>query len=152
MGITRVPDNYKIPGPNTQIDPSQAGTPTSLKWALLPGILTSAGSATPNQVVACGTNADADALFGPGSMLARMFKTFFKGVTSVPIYCLPVPEPAAGVAATGTITVTAAPTVAGTYPLYIAGQLVPIAIVSADTTATVATKIAAAITATPDLP
>ena len=152
MGNTRIPDSYKIPGPNTQIDPSQAGTPTSPKWALLPGILTSAGSATPNQVVACGTNADADALFGPGSMLARMFKTFFKGVTSVPIYCLPVPEPAAGVAATGTITVTAAPTVAGTYPLYIAGQLVPIAIVSADTTATVAAKIAAAITATPDLP
>ncbi|MCJ2053995.1 phage tail sheath subtilisin-like domain-containing protein [Methylobacterium sp. J-070] len=152
MGITRVPDNYKIPGPNTQIDPSQAGTPTSLKWILLAGHLIAAGSATPNQVIACGTNADADLLFGAGSMLARMFKTTFKGVTSVPIYCLPVPAPAAGVAATGSITVTAAPTVAGTYPLYIAGQLVPIGIVSADTPVTVAAKIVAAIAATPDLP
>ena len=152
MGLTRIPPTYKIPGANTEFDPSQAGTPTALKWILLVGHLTSAGSATPNQVVACGTNPDADVQFGPGSMLARMFKTAFKGVTSVPIYCLPVPEPAAGVAATGTITVTAAPTVAGTYPLYIAGQLIQIAIVSADTTSTVAAKIAAAITATPDLP
>jgi phage tail sheath gpL-like len=152
MGLTRIPANYKIPGPNTQIDPSQAGTPTSLKWALLAGHPTAAGSATPNQVVACGTQADANALFGPGSMLARMFAIFFAGVTSVPIYCLPVPAPAAGVAATGAITVTAAPTVAGTYPLYVAGQKVQIGIVSADTTATVATKIAAAINAATDLP
>ncbi|MGU3668006.1 phage tail sheath C-terminal domain-containing protein [Methylobacterium sp. A49B] len=152
MGLTRIPDNYKIPGPNTQFDPSQAGTPTSLKWALLVGHPIAAGTATANQVIACGTGADADALFGPGSMLARMFKTFFKGVRSVPIFCLPVPAPAGGVAATGSITVTGDPAVAGTYPLYIAGQLVSVGMVSADTPATAATKIAAAINAVPDLP
>ena len=152
MGITTIPDNYKIPGPNTQFDPSQAGTPVSPKWILLVGHPTAAANVPANKAVACGTNADADIAFGPGSMLARMFKTAFKGVTSVPIICLPVPEPAAGVAATGTITVASAPTVAGTLALYVAGQLVPVAIVSADTTATVATKIAAAITAATDLP
>ena len=152
MGLTRVPDNYKIPGPNVQIDPSQAGTPVAPKWALLVGHPLPAGTAMANQVIACGTSADADAMFGAGSMLARMFKTFFKGVTSVPIFCLPVPAPAAGVAATGPIVFTAAPTVAGTYPLYVAGQLVSVGIVSADTTATVAAKVAAAINATPDLP
>ncbi|GEP09811.1 phage tail sheath C-terminal domain-containing protein [Methylobacterium gnaphalii] len=152
MGITSIPDNYKIPGPNVQIDPSQAGSPTNLKWILLVGHPTSAGTATPNVAVANGTNADADVQFGAGSMLARMFKALFLGVTSVPVYCLPVPEPSSGVAATGAITVTAAPSVAGTLPLYIAGQLVPVGIVSADTTATIATKIAAAITAATDLP
>ena len=140
MGLTRIPDNYKIPGPNTQIDPSQAGTPVSPKWILLVGHPTAASNVPPNKAVAW------------GSMLARMFAIFFAGVTSVPIYCLPVPAPAAGVAATGAITVTAAPTVAGTYPLYIAGQKVQIGIVSADTTATVAAKIAAAINAAADLP
>ena len=152
MGITTIPDNYKIPGPNTQLDPSQAGTPIAPKWILLVGHPTAAGTAVANKAVATGTNADADAAFGPGSMLARMFKTTFKGVTSVPILCLPVPEPAAGVAATGTITVANAPTVAGTLALYVAGQKVPVGIVSADTTATVAAKIAAAVNATPDLP
>lgn len=152
MGITTIPDNYKIPGPNTQIDPSQAGTPVAPKWMLLVGHITAAANIPANRAVACGTNADADIAFGPGSMLARMFKTAFKGVTSVPIICLTIAEPAAGVAASGTITVAAAPTVAGTLALYVAGQKVPVAIVSADTTATVAAKIAAAVNATPDLP
>lgn len=152
MGLTRIPDNYKIPGANVQIDPSQAGTPVSPKWALLVGHPTIAGTATANQVIACGTQADANALFGPGSMLARMFAIFFGGVTSVPIYCLPVPAPAAGAVATGTITVTAAPTVAGTYPLYVAGQLVQVGLVSSDTTVTVASKIATALNAVGDLP
>lgn len=151
MGLTRIPGNYKIPGTNTQFDPSQAGTPTALKWALLVGHPTAAGTAVPNQVVGCGTQADANALFGAGSMLARMFAIFFAGVTSVPIYMLPVPAPTGAVAA-GSITVTAAPTLAGTYPLYIAGQKVAIGIVSADTTSTVATKVAAAINAATDLP
>ncbi|MRI57756.1 phage tail protein [Methylobacterium sp. DB1607] len=152
MGLTSIPANYKIPGPNVQIDPSQAGTPTSPKWALLPGHPTASGTAAPNTVVACGTQADADVLFGAGSMLARMFAKFFAGVKSVPVFCLPVPEPAAGVVATGTITVSSAPTVAGTLALYVAGQLVSVAIASADTTANVASKIAAAINAAVDLP
>lgn len=152
MGITTIPDNYKLPGPNVQMDPSQAGTPVAPKWMLLVGHAIAAGTAKPNVAIATGTNNDADAQFGAGSMLARMFKTAFKGVTSVPIICLPVPEPAAGVAANGTITVAAAPTVAGTLALYVAGQKLQVAIVSADTTATVAAKIAAAINATPDLP
>lgn len=152
MGLTTIPANYKLPGANIQFDPSQAGTPTSPKWSLLVGHAISAGVAAPNVAIACGTQADANLLFGAGSMLARMFKRFFAGVTTVPIYVLPVPEPAAGVAATGSVTVTAAPTVSGTLALYVAGQLVSIGIVSADTTSSVATKIAAAIAASTDLP
>lgn len=152
MGLTSIAANYKLPGPNVQIDPSQAGTPTAPKWALLVGHPTSAGTAPANGVIACGTQADANSLFGAGSMLATMFRRFFAGVTSVPIFCLPVPEPSAGTAATGTITVSNPPTVAGTLALYVAGQLVSVGIVGADTTATVAAKISAAITAATDLP
>ncbi len=150
MAVT--PLNYKIPGPNVLIDPSQAGTPISPKWALIVGHLTAAGTAAPNAIVACGTQADANALGGPGSMLARQFRSFFANVTSVPIFLLPVPEPAAGTAASGTITVASQPTVAGVLALYVAGQLVSIGISGSDTTAQVATKIRDAINAATDLP
>jgi phage tail sheath gpL-like len=61
-------------------------------------------------------------------------------------------EPAAGVAASGTITVATPATQAGVLDLYIAGQHVPVGIAAADPIATVGTNIAAAINAMPELP
>src|SRR5690606_30192396 len=59
---------------------------------------------------------------------------------------------AAGVAATGTITVTGTATADGTIPLYCGGVRVPVGVTSGDTAAEVATAIAAAINANADLP
>jgi phage tail sheath gpL-like len=61
-------------------------------------------------------------------------------------------QPAAGVAATGTITVATPATQAGQIDLYIAGQHIAVGVAAADPIATVGTNIAAAITAMPDLP
>src|SRR4051812_15983979 len=152
VDISPIPSNWKIPGVSATVDPSQASTPTNPKWALLIGHMTAAGTAVPDVVTAIGTQTDADALFGPGSMLSQQFKTFFAINLSTPLYALPVAEPSAGVAATGTITVASAPTLAGTVSLYIAGQLVSVGILSSDTAANAATKIAAAINADTDLP
>jgi phage tail sheath gpL-like len=142
---------WKLPGVNAEVDPSQAGTPVNPKWGLLVGHA-KGGTAPFDVPVAVGTQADANAFFGNGSMLATMFKRWFALNKSTILFALPIAEPGAGVAATGTITVTAAATVAGTLALYIAGQKLSVAIASSDTTANVATKINTAINAATDLP
>lgn len=152
MVSTTIPLSYKLPGTGIAVDPSQAGTPTNPKFLLLKGHKTAAGTATADVIGAVGTQADADAFFGPGSMLARMFKVAFAIAPATPIFALPYVEPSAGVAATGTITVTGAASVAGTPALYIAGQLVSVGIVGGDTANATATKIGAAINAATDLP
>ena len=152
VDVSPIPPNWKLPGTSITVDPSQAGTPTNPKYALLVGHPTAVGLAARDVPIACGTQADANALFGVGSMLARMFAKHFALNKSSPVFALPVAEPSAGVAATGTLTVASAPTVAGTLALYVAGQKVTVGIASADTTAQVATKIVTAITAATDLP
>src|SRR5690349_17620167 len=152
VDVSPIPSNWKLPGVNVTIDPSQAGTPTNLKWGLLVGHKTAAGLAPADVVTAIGTQMDADNLFGPGSMLAIQFKTFFQINKGTPVYALPVDEPEAGTAATGTITIAQAPSVAGTIALYIAGQLVSVGILGSDNENAVAAKIAAAINAVTSLP
>lgn len=152
VSFANINPTYKLPGVSVEVDPSQAGTPVNPKWLALHATKTAAGVAPANQLIAVGTQADADRLMGPGSMGARMFKAAFVLNRGTPIYFLPVAEPAAGVAASGTITVASAPTAAGTIPLYIAGQRLQVLAGSADTTTQVATRIANAINAATDLP
>jgi phage tail sheath gpL-like len=70
------------------------------------------------------------------------------------VWGLPVAEPTAGTAATGTITVSlnAAGHEAGTISLYIAGKLVPVNIGASDTVTSINTAIAQAINENFDLP
>lgn len=147
-----IPATFKVPLVNIEIDPSQAGTPVEPRYALLTDYKIAAGTATADTIIAVGDQVSADALFGAGSPLARMFKKFFGINRGTPIRCLPITPPSSGTAATGTLVVSGAPTAAGTLPLYIAGQKVSVGISASDTTAQVATKINTAIGAIADLP
>jgi len=120
--------------------------------SLLVGIATSLGDAPHDVAIAIGTQAQADQHFGQGSMLARMFKSFFANNFANEVWGLPVGEPTGATAATATITVANPPTDAGTIHLYIAGQHVPVNVGGTDTTAQVASEIAAEINSTVDLP
>lgn len=151
VSFNQIQPYWKLPGVSIEVDPSMAGTPVIQKFGLLVGIA-KGGTAAPSTPIAVGTQRDADLFFGQGSMLARMFHHWFSLNRSSILYALPVDEPAAGVAATGTITVTSAPTVAGTLALYIAGQKLAVGIAAADTTAIVAGNIRTAINAAVDLP
>lgn len=152
VSFNQIQPDYKLPGVAIEVDPSQAGTPVNLKFGLLAGHRLTSGQAASNLPIACASEMDAAILFGQGSMLFAMFRRAFGINRTTPFFCLPIAEPAAGVAATGTVTVSAAPSVAGTLALYVAGQKVPVLVGSADTTAQVATKIAAAINALTTLP
>jgi phage tail sheath gpL-like len=152
ISFNNIPADLKIPLYWVEVDPSQAGIPMIHQPSLLVGIATSLGVAPHDVAIAIGTQAQADHSFGAGSELARMFRTFFANNFANEVWGLPVGEPVAATAATGTITVANPPTDAGTIHLYIAGQHVPVNVSGSDTTAQVAAEIAAEINATIDLP
>jgi phage tail sheath gpL-like len=145
ISFNNIPANIKVPLYWVEVDPSMAGLTTINLKALMVGIMLSTGTATPNIPIPIGSQAQADAAFGEGSELSRMFQAFFANNFANEVWGLPVAEPVGGVAATGPITITTPPTAAGTIALYIAGTSVPVNITTTDTITTIATAIADAI-------
>jgi phage tail sheath gpL-like len=152
ISFANIPANIKVPLYWVEVDPSMAGIPMINLRALLVGTKLTAGKAPADIAVPIGSQAQADLAFGQGSELARMFKAFFANNFANEVWGLPVAEPGGAVVATGTITVTAAPTAAGTLSLYISGEQVPVNVSTTDTPTTIASAIAAAVTANPNLP
>lgn len=146
------PSNWKVPLFWLQVDPSQAGTVTFDHPVVLIGQKLTAGTAATNVPVAVGSVAQATALFGAGSMLERMVNRFMAVYPAALLYCIAVPDPNSGVAATKTVTVTGTATAPGVINLYIAGQLVTVKVSTGDTATVVAAAIAAAIPASGTLP
>jgi len=151
ISFSSIPANWRMPLYWVEIDSSKAGLPVFAGRSLLVGIKNSAGAtAAPNVPIPVASQAQADALFGQGSMLATMFKTFFANNWANEVWGLPLAEPT-GVAATITITVATAATGSGTLDLYVGGVHVPVAVTGGDTTTIIAASIAAAINANKDL-
>jgi phage tail sheath gpL-like len=149
--FNRIPANLRVPFWYAEMDASQAGTYSQVKRTLLLGQMLAAGTATANVPVLVGTVSQAYALFGRGSMLARMYARYRAVDAAAELWCLPLADNAAGTAATGTITVTGPATASGTVSLYIGGQLVEAAVTSGDTATVIASAIVTAIGTVPDL-
>src|SRR5262245_8454226 len=154
ISFSQIPSNIKVPLYWVEVDPSMAGLPVLRQPSLLVGTMLAApnSKATPNVPIAIGTQSQADAAFGMGSELSRMFRIFFANNFANEVWGAGVSEPAGGTAATGTITVTTPPSAAGTIHLYISGQHIPVNIGATDTTTQIATAINAAINADDTLP
>ncbi|RXG91588.1 phage tail sheath C-terminal domain-containing protein [Bradyrhizobium zhanjiangense] len=152
ISFANIPANIKVPLYWVEVDPSMAGLPTINLRALLVGVMTADGEAPADIPLPIGSQAQADLAFGQGSELSRMFKAFFANNFANEVWGLPLAEPAAAAAATGTIDVTDAPTAAGTIHLYIGGEHIPVNVSTSDTTATIAQAIANAINDDPSLP
>jgi phage tail sheath gpL-like len=129
-----------------------AGLPNINLRALIVGVMTADGDATADMPIPVGSLSQAAAHFGEGSELHRMFKAYYDNNFANEVWGLPVAEPAAAAAATGTITVNAPPTSAGTLHLYIAGEHLGINLSTTDTADEIAAAIAAAINENSTLP
>lgn len=153
MGLSiGIPSNWNIPLFWAVVDGSKAGNLSVAGRALLVGQMLAAGTAAASVPVPVGSVALAAQMFGVGSQITRMAAAFFKGNTTQQLWALPVVEPSAGTAATGTIVIGGTLTNSGVLTVYIAGQVVAITVNSTDATTLVATNLAAAITALTDLP
>ena len=152
VSFNYIPANVRVPLFYAEMDNTQAGYFTQNKRALLIGQKLSAGSQAVNTAIIVSTTAQAIALFGQGSMLARMHAAYRLQDPFGEVWCIAVADAGGGVAATGTITVTGSATGAGSIALYIAGQKLSIAVSAADTPTIIAAAINTAINAAADLP
>lgn len=148
-----IPQQLRVPLFYAEMDNSQAnGSATGIRKALGIGQKLAAGSATVNVPYIVASVAQAIALFGRGSMLARMVEKYRANDNYGELWCIAVADNGAGAAATGTTTVVGTATAAGTVPLYVGGQRILAPVLVGDTATVVATSIVAAITAAADLP
>jgi len=150
--FTNIPSNLRIPLFFAEIDPRFANTAQATQRTLLIGQITNAGAYTPNVPIRVASPADAITGAGAGSILAAMADAYQRNDPSAEIWALPLADDGSGVAAAGTVAFTGTATASGTLPLYVAGQLVPVAVTVGDTAATVATNVTAAIAANTGLP
>lgn len=154
MNFNQIPINLRTPGVYVEVDNSNAvkGLPGMPYRALLIGQRLAAGTVAagiPTQI----TSADqAKEYFGQGSMLAQQAEAWFANNRFTEVWAIALDDNGAGVAATGTITITGPATDAGTLNIYIGGRRVQVAVAGGDDDATIAAAIAAAITAKADLP
>nr|VFJ90831.1 MAG: Mu-like prophage tail sheath protein gpL [Candidatus Kentron sp. LFY] len=147
MTITfdEIPQALRYPGVYVEIDGSRAGLGGDLPKVLLVGQKLATGTSPAGEVVRIAGIEDAKVKAGAGSMLAEMAERYRKADSTFDLYLLPYADNAAGTQATGTITVTGAPSANGVLALYIAGRPVNVAIASTDTMDQIATKIAQAV-------
>ena len=148
----QLPANIRVPLFYAETDNSQANSSAATQRALIIGQITAAGLATPNIPVLSQGLADAAAAGGPGSMLHLETLAYRLNDSFGEVWYLPLSDAASATAATGTIAFMAAAAANGMLSLYIGGALVTMPVLPTQTTAQLATALAAAINATPNLP
>lgn len=154
ISFNEIPQPFFVPSILVEFDPSRASSGPALEefTALIIAQKLSGGSATANAVVQVPNEDEADALFGAGSMAARMVKAFRKRNAFTDLHVIPVADDAGGTAATGSVAFSGTATAPGTVTLYIAGTRITAAVAVGDAAATVAAAVHAAIAATSGLP
>ncbi len=151
VSFNTIPATLRVPLFYAEMDNSKAGTFNATYRALAIGQATNV-SAEFNVPALVSSLEQAKDRYGEGSQLAQMIEGYLDNNTSVEIYALPIADPAAGVAATGSIAVSGPATGAGTISLYIYDRLVQVAVAAGDRADAVAKAIADAITADTQLP
>lgn len=152
LPFKNIPANWRLPLFFVEFDNSMANVVQNAQPTLLIGQSLPAGTAAAGVAVLCQSRADAMGKFGVGSMLADMVDAYLSNDESGQVWCLPLADDGASAKAAGSLNFTQAATAGGTLNLYIAGTRVAMAVASTQTTAQLATALAAAINANPNLP
>jgi phage tail sheath gpL-like len=155
LPFKQIPANIRVPLFYAELDNSMANTATLNQRALIVGQVTAAaitaGTVANVPILSQGTN-DAISVGGAGSMLALMTAAYRANDTFGEVWYLPMADDPAALAAAGSVAITAAPSANGTLNLYIGGVRIAQPVLTTQTTAQIATALAATINATPNLP
>lgn len=154
LSFNSIPIDIRTPGSYIEIDNSAAlrGLPGIPSRILVIGGRLATGTvaeAIPTRVL---SEDEAEVFFGRGSLLHLMFRTLKANNDWTETWAVALDDDGSGTAATGTISFGGTVTGAGTLNVYIAGQRVRVGVAAAQTPASIATAVAAAITAATDLP
>ena len=147
ISVPGYPSSNRVPGVWAVIDASKANTGTLNQRALLLGQMTSTGTAIAGQPVIVNGIGDAQAQFGPGSIMASAVERYRALDGYGELWALPMADAVGATAATGTIAFTGTATANGTIPLYVNGHKIQVPVASGDTASVIATSAAAAINA-----
>ncbi|WP_024303324.1 phage tail sheath subtilisin-like domain-containing protein [Pseudogulbenkiania sp. MAI-1] len=152
-----IPVGSRTGGVFLEIDHTKAvnGLPQMERKLLMIGQRLPGGSVPTNTLVRILNAGQAAGQFGQGSMLHRMAiatDAVIKRYGLVDVWAVVLDDLESGTAAAGTVTLTGTVTKAGVLTLYIGGERVRVAASLNDTNAQLATKLADAINASPDLP
>jgi phage tail sheath gpL-like len=154
INFTQIPSNLRTPGVFVEVTNILANSGLSqLNTRILAiGQRLSSGTVAAGVPTLVTSKQQAVEFFGRGSMLANMFSTLFDNNPYTEKWAVALDDNGAGVAATGTATITASGSQNGTINLYIGGVRVQCAVTAGDVQNTIATNLAAAINANADLP
>ena len=149
-----IPADLRIPFVTAEFDNTQADQGPALQSYrhLIIGQKLTAGSAVADSLHKVTSAEHVIALAGRGSMLHRQALRHFQINKATETWIGVLADNGAGVAASGTITVTVTTAKKGTIPLYVGGKLIPVGVAAGDAQNDIATAIGAAINADADLP
>jgi phage tail sheath gpL-like len=150
--FNKIPQGLRIPGFFYEVDPSRAAQTDDPGRMVVFGQKLAAGSAVAGQVYPIPSLDRAKELFGVGSQIVGCLAGVKRADPFGLLYAVGLADGGGATKASMTITVTAAATVAGQVPLYVAGVSVPVVVSGTETVNQTATAIGAAINAMADLP
>lgn len=150
--FSSIPQDLRTPLFSVEFTGNAKNNGQATARTLIIGPKTGAGAAVANVPVISSGPSDATTQAGAGSALALMTAAYRKVDAFGEVWYLPIADPGGGAAAIGTLVFTGPSTAAGTLSLYVGGALVQVGIASGQTAAQIATAVAAAIQANPNLP
>lgn len=154
IAFNAIPPDIRVPFAYIEIDNSGAitGTPVPEWKMLILGQKLSTGTAQANTAIQITRSAEADPLFGAGSMISSMVKAIKNANSYMETWVIALEDNATGVAATLSLTVGGPATGAGTINLLIAGINVQAGVSSGDSIEVIAQAMHDAINANGQLP
>lgn len=154
ISFDTIPSSIRKPGKYIEFNTRLAvrTLPGNLQKMLIVGQKLAAGTAIANAINDVFSDAEAATLFGRGSICHLMVKAALEANPYLQLSVIGMDDAGAGVLATGTLTITGPATGVGVVSLYVADQLVEVAVASGDTATVIAAAIVAQIAKQPDLP
>lgn len=150
----QIPGSLRKPGKYFEFNDrlAQRTLPNNKQKLLIIGQRTAAGTVAQKIATQVFSDAEASSYFGAGSMAHLMAAAAIKANAYLDLTVIALDDAGAGVAATGTVTITGPATSTGVVTLYIGNQTVEVAVANADTATAIATAIVAQIAKQPNLP
>lgn len=154
IAFDNIPASIRRPGKYFEFNTKLAvrTLPGNLQKVLIVGQRLAAGTVAANTLVDVFSAADANTYFGRGSILALMVAAAVAANPYLSMQAIALDDSGAGVAATGSITITGPATAAGVVTAQIGDMLVQIAVAVGDAQNTIAANLKAQFDKYPDLP
>lgn len=150
----QIPSSIRKPGKYVEFNTKLAvrTLPNNKQKMLIIGQKMATGTVAQKIATKVFSDKEAETYFGVGSIIHLMARAAIKANPYLDLTAIALDDAGAGVAATGTVTVTGPATSSGAVSLFIGNQKVDVAVANADTATTIAAAVVAQIGKQPDLP